>query len=69
MQEIAFNGVKLKTMNKTHRFQIWINHADRNRYVTPQSMHASAIEVSEKITADHKVRVVHDPMQYSKSYF
>ena len=56
-------------MNKTHRFQICINHADKNRFVTPQSMLASANEVPEKITDDYKVRVVHDPMQYSKSYF
>lgn len=45
--------------NETHGFQIWINHADKDRFVTPKSMHASAKEVPEKITDDYKVRIVH----------
>lgn len=44
---------------ETHGFQIWINHADKNRFVTPGSMHASSVEVPEKISDDYKVRVVH----------
>jgi quercetin 2,3-dioxygenase len=47
------------TGNETHGFQIWINHADKNRFVSPKSMHASAGEVPEKITDDYKVRIVH----------
>ena len=47
------------TGTETHGFQIWINHADKNRFVTPKSMHASAKEVPEKTTDDYKVRVVH----------
>lgn len=47
------------TGNETHGFQIWINHADKNRFVTPKSMHASAKEVPEKTTVDYKVRIVH----------
>lgn len=43
----------------THGFQIWINHADKNRLVAPKSMHAGANEVPEVITSDYKVRVVH----------
>lgn len=44
---------------ETHGFQIWINHADKNRWVTPKSMHASAKEIPEVKTEDYKVRVVH----------
>lgn len=44
---------------ETHGFQIWINHADKNRWVTPKSMHANANEVPEVITDDYKVRIVH----------
>lgn len=47
------------TGHETHGFQIWINHADKNRFVTPMSMHASAKEVPEKISHDYKVRIVH----------
>lgn len=44
---------------ETHGFQIWINHADKNRLVQPKSMHASAVDIPEVITPDFKVRVVH----------
>lgn len=44
---------------ETHGFQIWINHADKDRFVNPKSMHASAKEVPEINTEDYKVRVVH----------
>jgi len=47
------------TGNETHGFQIWINHADEGRLVSPKSMHASAQEVPEKRTEDYVVRVVH----------
>jgi redox-sensitive bicupin YhaK (pirin superfamily) len=47
------------TGNETHGFQIWINHADKNRFVDPKSMHASAKQVPEKTTDDYKVRIVH----------
>ncbi len=47
------------TGNETHGFQIWINHADKNRFVEPKSMHASAKQVPEKTTVDYKVRIVH----------
>ena len=47
------------TDHETHGFQIWINHADKDRFVEPRSMHASANEIPEKNTEDYKVRVVH----------
>lgn len=43
----------------THGFQIWINHADKDRLVTPTSMHAAASEIPEKETAHYKVRIIH----------
>lgn len=42
-----------------HGFQIWINHAERDRLVTPTSFHASAREIPEVITDEYKVRVLH----------
>lgn len=47
------------TGNEAHGFQIWINHADKNRFVNPKSMHASANEIPEKNTENYKVRIVH----------
>ncbi len=47
------------TGTETHGFQIWINHADKNRFVSPRSMHASAKEVPEKTTDAYKLRIVH----------
>lgn len=43
----------------THGFQIWINHTETNRWVTPTSMHATAAEVPEVRTEAYTVRVVH----------
>jgi redox-sensitive bicupin YhaK (pirin superfamily) len=48
---------------ETHGFQIWINHADKNRFVSPKSMHASAQEVPEITTDDYKIRLVHGAYQ------
>lgn len=44
---------------ETHGFQIWINHADKDRLVTPQSMHATANEIPEITTADYRLRIIH----------
>lgn len=54
---------------ETHGFQIWINHADKNRLVEPKSMHASAKEVPEVITEDYKVRVVHGKFAGSETSY
>jgi redox-sensitive bicupin YhaK (pirin superfamily) len=57
------------TGKETHGFQIWINHADKNRFVTPKSMHASANEVPEKITDHYKVRIVHGEFEGIKPHY
>ncbi len=44
---------------EAHGFQIWINHADKNRFVEPKAMHAAAKEVLEVETDDYRVRIVH----------
>lgn len=44
---------------ETHGFQIWINHSDKNRFVTPKSMHASSAEIPEVITDGYRVRIIH----------
>ncbi len=42
-----------------HGFQIWINHSDASRMVTPKAMHVNAADVPEIITNDYRVRIVH----------
>ncbi len=44
---------------ETHGFQIWINHANKDRFVPPKSMHAYSNEIPEKITDDYKLRIIH----------
>lgn len=48
-----------KTGIETHGFQIWLNHADKDRLVPPQAMHATADEIPEVLTDQYKVRVIH----------
>lgn len=43
----------------THGFQIWINHREADRWVTPKSIHANASNIQEIHTDDFKVRIVH----------
>jgi quercetin 2,3-dioxygenase len=42
-----------------HGFQIWINHVEHNRFVTPTSFHANEKDIPEVITNDYKIRVLH----------
>lgn len=51
------------TGHETHGFQIWINHADKDRMVSPKSMHAAAAEIPEISNEDYKVRIVHGQFQ------
>jgi quercetin 2,3-dioxygenase len=44
---------------ETHGFQIWINHADKDRWVKPKSIHAKPNEIPEVKTDDYLVRIVH----------
>jgi quercetin 2,3-dioxygenase len=49
-----------KTPGKlTHGFQIWINHAGKDRMVSPKAMHAKPSDIPEQISDDSKVRVLH----------
>ncbi len=50
-----------------HGFQIWINHADKDRLVTPKAIHASANEIVEIKTEDYKLRIVHGECNNQKS--
>ena len=52
-----------KTGVEAHGFQIWINHADKDRFAEPKAMHAAAKEVPEVETDDYRVRVVHGSFQ------
>jgi redox-sensitive bicupin YhaK (pirin superfamily) len=52
-----------KAGKQTHGFQIWINHADKDRFVAPKSMHATAAEIPEIAHDDYKLRIVHGSFQ------
>lgn len=41
-----------------HGFQIWINHADRDRLVPPAAFHARAADIPEQRASDRTVRVL-----------
>jgi quercetin 2,3-dioxygenase len=44
---------------ETHGFQIWINHADKNRLVEPKLMIAESNRIPEYLNDDYKLRVIH----------
>jgi redox-sensitive bicupin YhaK (pirin superfamily) len=44
---------------ETHGFQIWINHSDANRMVTPKGLHLAANEVPEIENEAYRLRIVH----------
>jgi quercetin 2,3-dioxygenase len=48
-----------KTGITAHGFQIWINHADKDRLAEPKAMHAAAKDVPEVETDAYRVRIVH----------
>lgn len=51
----------------THGFQIWINHKETDRWVSPKAMHANSNEVTEVLTSQYKVRVVHGSFEGKQS--
>jgi redox-sensitive bicupin YhaK (pirin superfamily) len=52
-----------------HGFQIWINHADKDRLVAPKAFHASSKEVPEYVNEQMKVRVIQGSFQDLKAPF
>lgn len=44
---------------ETSGFQIWFNHSDKNRLVTPKSIHVDAKDVPEVTSENALVRIVH----------
>lgn len=52
-----------------HGFQIWINHADKDRLVAPKAIHASANEIAEINTEDYKLRIVHGEYSNQRSHY
>lgn len=44
---------------ETRGFQIWFNHAEKDRLVTPKSIHVDPAEVPEVEDGDARVRIVH----------
>jgi len=44
---------------ETSGFQIWFNHSDKNRLVTPKSIHVDAKDVPEVASENALVRIVH----------
>jgi redox-sensitive bicupin YhaK (pirin superfamily) len=54
---------------EAHGFQIWINHADKDRLVSPKAIHAKPNEVPEDITEDYKVRIIHGEFNQQHSQY
>lgn len=52
-----------------HGFQIWINHADKDRLVTPKAIHANANEIIEVTTEDYKLRIVQGEYNNQRSHY
>lgn len=52
---------------EAHGFQIWINHADKDRLVEPKAIHASANEIAEINIEDYKLRIVHGEYNNQRS--
>lgn len=52
-----------------HGLQIWINHSNKNRMVEPKAIPVKASEVTEFITNDYKVRLIHGNFQGKKSSY
>lgn len=50
-----------------HGFQIWINHADKDRLVAPKAFHAFAKDVPEYKTANKFIRIVQGQYEGLKS--
>lgn len=50
-----------------HGFQIWINHADKDRLVEPKAFHAFSKEVPKYISEDIKLRVIQGSYQHVTS--
>lgn len=44
---------------ETHGFQIWINHKEDQRMITPKAIHANANEIIEIKSADATIRLIH----------
>lgn len=43
----------------THGFQIWVNHTENQRMISPKAMHANAADIPELETDDYTIRVIH----------
>lgn len=55
---IKHDEVPTETGVDCHGFQIWINHADKDRLVDPKAFHAAADEVPEITTDSYQLRLV-----------
>jgi quercetin 2,3-dioxygenase len=64
---IKHDEVPTVTGTDCHGFQIWINHADKDRLVAPKAFHANKNEVPEYKTDDVFVRVVQGSYQGKQS--
>jgi hypothetical protein len=55
---VKHDEVPLATGKDCHGFQIWINHADKDRLVAPKAFHAAQNEVPEYKTDQYLARVL-----------
>lgn len=52
-----------------HGLQIWIDHASKDRFVAPRSMHAFAKDIPEASTPHYHVRIIAGSFQGQRSPF
>lgn len=64
---VKHDEVPTETGTDCHGFQIWINHADKDRLVEPKAFHASAKDVPEFRSENVFVRVVQGEYQNQQS--
>lgn len=60
---VYHDEVPTVTGTDCHGFQIWINHADKDRWVTPKAYHAFSNEVPEYKTDTVHIRVIQGSYQ------
>lgn len=54
---------------ETHGFQIWINHTEEMRMITPKAIHANANDITEIKSDDATIRLIHGQYgSYNSSY-
>ncbi len=66
---IQHDEVPEHTGTDCHGFQIWINHADKDRLVLPQAYHADPSEIPEVVEEGVRIRIIQGSYQAQQAPF